>query len=65
MYIPRPRDIELDEKAALIMVEAIVFGRTAMAGGRMLVDPKASYLAGRRPNLKVLYKLPHGESTAE
>jgi hypothetical protein len=53
-----PVEITLTDRDSMMF--RMLLGRTAMAG-RILVDPKRSFLVGKRPNLKTLYP----ESTAE
>ena len=47
-----PTEITLTDRDSMLF--RMLLGRTAMAG-RILVDPKRSFLVGKRPNLKALY----------
>jgi hypothetical protein len=50
-----PAEVTLTDRDSMLF--RMLLGRTAMVG-RILVDPQASYLVGKRPNLRVLYPDP-------
>ena len=50
-----PVEITLSDRDSMLF--RMLLGRTAMVG-RVLVDPKASYLVGKRPALRSLYPDP-------
>ncbi len=49
-----PMEMTLTDRDSMMF--RMLLGRTAMAG-RILVDPRGSYLAGKRPDIEQLYSL--------